>query len=216
MIIYVITNLQNNKQYVGQTIASLEKRWQRHCWKSTSKNSMPICQAIAKYKKENFKIEILSFCQSQQEMNERELHYTNTLNTWSPNGYNLRAGEGRGSMSIETRSKISAANIGQKRSTEVRQNISNAHKGKKLSQEQKDKISKANSGQNNPFYGKKHTQEELDKMSKTYTIISPSNEIMTIKNMAEHCRTYNLNEGNMNSMVKGNRKSCQGWRLFST
>lgn len=214
MIIYLITNLINKKQYVGQTTQSIEKRFQRHCWKSTSKNSMPICKAIEKYGKENFTIEKLCDCFSQKQLDQQELFYTNILNTWSPNGYNLRAGNGKGSMSEETKAKISAANTGRKRSIEARQNMSNAHRGKTLTPEQRKKISDANKGVNNAFYGKTHTQESIDKFSKTYTIISPDDEVMTIKNMAKHCRKYNLHEGNMNSMVKGNRKSCQGWRLY--
>lgn len=214
MIVYLITNLINSKQYVGQTTQSLEKRWRRHCWKSTSKNSMPICQAISKYGKENFTIQILIYCSSQRRLNEQELFYTNELKTWSPNGYNLRAGDGRGSMSLETKNKIAAANTGKKRSIKARQNMSNAHKGKTLSLEQRQKISNANKGSNNSFYGKHHTQESIDKFSKTYTIVSPEGEIMIVKNMAEHCRKYNLHKGNMNSMVKGNRPSCQGWALY--
>jgi group I intron endonuclease len=139
MLIYLITNLLNNKQYVGQTIQPLEKRWQRHCWKSTSKNSMPICKAIAKYGKENFKIEVLVLCNSYDELNEKELFYANELNTWSPNGYNLKAGDGKGSMSPETKAKIAAANTGMKRTPEARQNMSNAHKGKTLSEKQRKK-----------------------------------------------------------------------------
>lgn len=214
MLIYLITNLLNNKKYVGQTIQSIDKRWRRHCWKSTSKNSMPICKAISKYGKENFKIEIIASCSSQEDLNQKEIFFTNKLNTWSPNGYNLRAGDGKGSMSQETKEKISIANTGRKHSVETRQNMSNAHKGKTLSADRRKKISDANKGENNSFYGKKHTQENIDKFSKTYTIISPNGEIMTIKNMAEHCRKYNLNNGNMNSMAKGNRPSCQGWRLY--
>jgi group I intron endonuclease len=213
MLIYLITNKINGKQYVGQTIQSLEKRWQRHCWKSTSKNSMPICKAIAKYGKENFTIEKLCDCSSIAELNERELFYTNELKTWSPNGYNLKAGNGNGSMSQETKDKIAAANIGQKRSDKQRQNMSNAHKGKILPIEQRKKISDANKGENNAFYGKKHTQKELDKMSKTYIVISPSGEVINIKNMAEHCRKYGLNNKNMNAMVNGHRPSCQGWTI---
>jgi group I intron endonuclease len=177
---------------------------------------MPVCKAIAKYGKENFKIEILTHCSSQNELNEKELFYTNELNTWSPNGYNLKAGNGTGSMSPETRAKIAAANTGKKRTPEARQNMSNAHKGKKHTPEQRKKISDANKGSNNAFYGKHHTQESIDKFSKTYTLISPNGEVMTMKNMAEHCRKYNLNKGNMNSMAKGHRKSCQGWKLFTT
>jgi group I intron endonuclease len=216
MFIYLITNLINDKQYVGQTIQSLEKRWQRHCWKSTSKNSMPVCKAIVKYGKENFTIEKLCECISQEELDQQEILFANKLNTWSPNGYNLRAGNGKGSMSQETKNKIADANIGRKRTPETRQNMSNAHKGKKHTPEQRKKISDANKGSNNAFYGKHHTQESIDKFSKTYILISPNDEVMTIKNMAEHCRKYNLNEGNMNSMTKGHRKSCQGWKLFTS
>lgn len=215
MLIYLITNKINGKQYVGQTIGTIEKRFQRHCWKSTSKNSMPICKAIAKYGKENFTIKKICDCASIEELNEKELAHTDELNTWSPNGYNLKAGNGTGSMSQETKDKIAAANIGQKRSDEQRQNMSNAHKGKIIPIETRKKMSVAQSGTNNAMYGKKHTQESIDKFSKTYTIVSPSGEVMTIKNMAEHCRKHNLNKGNMNSMVKGNRPSCQGWKLFS-
>lgn len=214
MIIYLITNLINGKKYIGQTVRSLEERWKRHCWKSTAKNSMPICKAITKYGKEHFTIEIVAQCISQNELDEKELFYANALNTWSPNGYNLKAGKGKGSMSFATKIKIAKANTGKKRSVIARQNMSKAHLGKTLSVERKNKISAANKGKNNPFYGRTHSQETLDKISKTYTIVSPNGEIMTIKNMAEHCRQYNLNKGNMNSLVRGNRSSCQGWTLY--
>jgi hypothetical protein len=118
-------------------------------------------------------------------------------------------------MSDETKAKISMSNTGKKRSSEARQNMSNAHKGKIISEEQRKKISDANSGSNNHFYGKTHTQEELDKMSKTYTIISPDGEIMTITNMAEHCRKHNLNKKNMSSVINGKRLHHKGWKLFS-
>jgi len=32
--IYVITNLINQKQYVGKTSYSIEKRWKEHCYDS--------------------------------------------------------------------------------------------------------------------------------------------------------------------------------------
>ena len=175
---------------------------------------MPICHAIAKYGKENFTIEILMQCSSLTELNEMELFYTNQLNSWSPNGYNLKAGNGKGSMSSETKAKIALANTGKKRSIHARQKMSKSHIGKVLTMEQRKKISEATIGENNPFYGKKHTQETLDKISKTYIIVSPDNQIIIVKNMAEHCRKYNLHKGNMNSMIKGNRPSCQGWTLY--
>ena len=56
--IYLITNLINNKQYVGKTVYSLTHRFQGHCTNGTNKNCY-LHQAIQKYGKENFKIELL-------------------------------------------------------------------------------------------------------------------------------------------------------------
>ena len=63
-LIYIITNLINNKVYIGQTIQTLEKRWQGHCRKSCSKNEadMQIKRAIYKYGKENFTIKVIEEC----------------------------------------------------------------------------------------------------------------------------------------------------------
>lgn len=56
--IYKITNLVNEKVYIGQTIQTLKQRWWRHCCNSGS--TCPyLHNAILKYGKENFKIELL-------------------------------------------------------------------------------------------------------------------------------------------------------------
>ena len=45
--------------------------------------------AIKKYGKENFKKEILEFCDNKEEAYHLQIKYINEYNTLSPNGYNI-------------------------------------------------------------------------------------------------------------------------------
>ncbi len=60
--VYKITNLINQKSYVGSSIR-VEKRWREHCNTAFNKNSprynYPLYKAFRKYGLENFKFEIL-------------------------------------------------------------------------------------------------------------------------------------------------------------
>ena len=82
--IYKITNLINNKSYVGQSI-HIERRWQEHC-QPYSKSQIAL--AIKKYGKNNFHFEILEEC-SIEELNQKENFWIKKLNTITPNGYNI-------------------------------------------------------------------------------------------------------------------------------
>lgn len=88
--IYLITNLVNGKQYVGQT-NSFEGRWSRYL--SDAKRDAPrqlISKAIKKYGKENFEIEIL---ESQvDDYDEKEREWIKDLDTIAPKGYNVSYG----------------------------------------------------------------------------------------------------------------------------
>lgn len=53
-IIYKITNLVNNKVYIGQTERTLKERWGQHKY---SKGCKYLHNAILKYGAESFKIE---------------------------------------------------------------------------------------------------------------------------------------------------------------
>ena len=87
MIVYKITNLLNGKIYVGQTKKTLDKRFKEH-----SKAKTVIGAAIRKYGAENFKIEVIEFCQNFLELNEREIFWIEKLNCKVPNGYNVADG----------------------------------------------------------------------------------------------------------------------------
>lgn len=81
--IYKITNLYNNKVYIGQSV-HIERRWQEHC----CNHSSVISKAIRKYGKENFLFEIIEECNIDL-LNERENFWINYYNSYVPNGYNI-------------------------------------------------------------------------------------------------------------------------------
>lgn len=99
--IYSITNLQNNKLYVGKTSQSNPyDRWKQHLQLARNKDnisednsvhSMPIVRAISKYGADNFKFRVLEEC-TEESVNEREKHYIEKYNTADGVGYNCTYG----------------------------------------------------------------------------------------------------------------------------
>lgn len=211
MLIYLITNQLNGKQYVGQTVQSLEKRWKRHCWESTlNRNSMAITKAIALHGSENFSIEVLEECKNQVELNATEQKFIVQFNTLTPHGYNLTAGgNSKGYLSEETKRKISAANKNRQVSNSTKKKLSESHKGWVPSQSTREKWRKA-------FQGKKQNQaivkKRAVKLAKTYTLMSPEGIETTFTNMKEFCQQHKLSESKMNEVANGKRTQHKGWR----
>ena len=93
--IYCITNLINEKKYVGKTTYSVTKRFQEHCrdCKRERCEKRPLYDAMNKYGVENFVVEELLEC-SNEELNSYEIMYIDKLETFH-NGYNAtKGGEG--------------------------------------------------------------------------------------------------------------------------
>lgn len=109
MLIYLSTNKINGKKYVGYTTLTLESRIKTHIYKSRSKSQYFYLfkNALRKYGPESFSWEILEYCNSTEECCEKEKYYIKTLNTISPNGYNLTEGGNGGIQSNEVKEKIS-------------------------------------------------------------------------------------------------------------
>ncbi len=88
MWIYKITNIQNNKVYIGQTIRPIKDRFHRHI--NDAMNNIldtHFARAIRKYGKDSFIIEEIDTAKNQNELNEKEqywIRYYNSIN----NGYN--------------------------------------------------------------------------------------------------------------------------------
>jgi group I intron endonuclease len=88
--IYKITNLINNKCYVGMTKQSLKKRFQQH---SHLNDCRCLYAAINKYGKENFKIEsLMDEISTVEEACAWEVFCIEASNSLTPNGYNLLTG----------------------------------------------------------------------------------------------------------------------------
>ena len=111
--VYVITNLTNGKKYVGQTIQSVAKRFKQHATDNRSGRHMHA--SIKFYGEENFSIEEVVTCFDQKSLDICETLFIDTLNTFTPNGYNLcKGGANKGVVSSETRKKMANAKLGKK------------------------------------------------------------------------------------------------------
>lgn len=105
MYLYRITNIINNKKYIGIT-NNYKKRWSNHrC--GNSKN-MAIAKAIKKYGKENFFFEIIKKNLTLEEANQEEIKYIELEHTLIPNGYNIS--KGGGVIPIESSKHIGSSN----------------------------------------------------------------------------------------------------------
>lgn len=231
-IIYKIINDINYKVYVGQTCKTTEQRFARHCaeakWKNTKK--MPIILAIKKYGKEHFQIiaiEILTDCE-QPQVNEREVFWAKELNAFSPNGYNLKAGQGNGAWSEEIKKKISLGNKGKKRTQETieklrvshlgykvkdstKQKLSDFNRGKKLSAEHKKKIADSNTGRETTELAKEKMR--IKKIKFNYRITSPDGILYETNNLRQFCRDKGLNAGHMSSVATNNKLHYKQWKV---
>lgn len=144
MIIYKITNLVNNKIYIGQTIVSISERWTNHCYPKS--NCIALRNAISKYGKDNFKIEQIDQAQNQEELDRKEQEWISKLQSTNPTiGYNLLSGGSGGSKHSEaTKNKMSKSRIGKKMTKKTRDTLLKANSGRKMPEHVKEALRLAN------------------------------------------------------------------------
>ena len=85
--VYLVTNKLDGKKYVGQTTRTLEQRFAEH-----SKADTLLGKAIRTDGAENFSIEVLATCETQEELDEQERFFIAKLDCKFPNGYNTMNG----------------------------------------------------------------------------------------------------------------------------
>ena len=190
--IYKITNIVNNKCYIGQS-ANLINRIKKHIKtliSGTNRNEN-LQNAYNKYGTGNFTIEIIEEC-SKESLDEREIFWIDYYKSYDPQyGYNKTKGGtgGNGYIEVATqeyqqqiKDKISESNKGKNnplygmhcytngavikyiRDEEVHEYESNGwYKGVPNFVKEKERL--ANAGENNGFYGKKHSVETKQKLS---------------------------------------------------
>jgi group I intron endonuclease len=99
--IYKITNIVNNKCYIGETIQQPRRRWTSH--KSAIKRNggcRALKLAINKYGIENFKFEVLTVCLDKDRLAYEKI-YIKEYNSIVPNGYNILAGGQEGMLGFK-------------------------------------------------------------------------------------------------------------------
>jgi group I intron endonuclease len=170
--IYKITNIVNEKIYIGQRKRDYEKD------KKYFGSGKIIRQAIKKYGISNFKKELLEECISTEELNLREKYWIKELNSLSPIGYNISIGGHFGDTFTnnpnkeETREKQSKLKFGQTKENSDRvRKMSDTKKlqpgpnlNKKFTEEHIKNLSLSHLGKKNNL-GFKHTEETKAKMS---------------------------------------------------
>lgn len=141
--IYIITNILNNKVYIGQTLYP-KKRWITH--KTCKSSKLYIDRAIKKYGVNKFSFEILVNCQSQENANNMEIFFISKFDSCNKSyGYNIKYG---GKVSSgwhhtkETKYKISKSETGKIVSLETKSKMSSSQKTRIRSRNEFDKMSK--------------------------------------------------------------------------
>ena len=184
MLVYLVTNKINGRQYVGQTSKTLDARWADHINVRNRPSCSYLHNAILKYGSEQFEIETLIVVDTKAQMDVYEKVFIKALNTKAPNGYNLTEG-GDGVVGYvfteEQRRKVSEGQIGRKMSAKAKQKLLERNQGNKFSQgvrmpeEHRLKLIKINKGSkrspeilarmSESHKGLRHTEETRRKMS---------------------------------------------------
>ena len=162
--IYLITNLINQKKYVGITKKTIEERWKDHIDTAYKrKKKYAIHNAINKYGPENFSIVLLE----EHENAQQECYWIDHYKTFDE-GYNLtKGGDGTIGIVLTEDEKIERT----KRAKILHGGKKIGMYGRKHSEETKQKIRETHillnrTGQNNPLFGKTHSEESKQKMRK--------------------------------------------------
>ncbi|MEE9446589.1 MAG: GIY-YIG nuclease family protein [Arenicellales bacterium] len=94
-IIYLVTNLVTQFQYVGLTVQILVRRWKYHVAQAKAghiKNEKSLHTAIRKYGERNFTIEEIDRGTTKVDLESKERKWIEKLNTLIPNGHNISTG----------------------------------------------------------------------------------------------------------------------------
>ena len=155
--IYLITNLENKKQYVGITKFSITERFYQH-----TKRGFILTKAIKKYGEDKFSIELIEEVDTSGKAYELEQSYIKEYNSKVPYGYNITDG-GDGIFGWEATEEYRQ---------ECSERVKQLHKEKKVgmygkmhSDETKRKMSEASKGKSKPWLiGRKFSPETIEKL----------------------------------------------------
>lgn len=144
-IIYCYTNTITGKKYIGQTIHP-EQRKRNHLHEAIMKNSdYYFHRSIRKYGWDKFQYDILEEV-GRELLNERELHFIESLNTLWPHGYNQSLANALNETSIQKMAETKKKRFSQMTDDErkkLTQKLCESNKGKKRSEETRKRMSES-------------------------------------------------------------------------
>lgn len=219
MVIYLVKNLITEKLYVGQTKRSLDQRWLEHCRKKSG--CLLLKYAIQKYGSRNFEIKVLEQCSSIEEMNLKEEYYIKSLNTLSPNGYNLVSGGNSREFTEELREKFSLMNTGErngmfgkKHSEDTKSKIAHKAIGRAATEETRSKMSESKKGSDNSRFGKeisknqKKVLEHANRLRKKQVLCHQNNVLY--ESIKDASRDLGLSDTGIANVCNGKFKKLKG------
>lgn len=194
--VYKITNLINQKVYIGQSW-DIEKRWIQH---KRNKHNLHLNNAFQKYGIESFSFEVLvsflNFTETQALLDIAEIFYIRYYKT-TEKGYNKTFGGQGGKKTEETKRKIS----------EIK-------KGKKPSEETKEKLRKISLG-NKRALGYRHLKTTRIKMQKSHSkkifCVETNKVYSSIIKAAKELRVDN---SSISKVCRGKRKQVKDYRFI--
>ena len=191
MIVYLTTNLINNKKYIGKDVKNNPKYLG---------SGALLLEDIKKYGKENFKKEILEYCNDIQTLEERENYWINYFEAVKKDTfYNIRENV-----------KNWYSNADDIKKQYVKTKISISNKGKKLSNETKEKISKANK---NKIKGSYHTVESKTKIGLANKgRVHTNEEKIKISNNLKNKKRSDETKAKMSKSRKNHTMYTDEWR----
>lgn len=157
--IYKTTNKANNKIYVGQ------KKSEKFLGESYLGSGKILTQAVSKYGKNMFSVEMIDTADTLEELGEKERYWIKTLNSQDPSiGYNITPGGIHVPIEGENNGFY-----GKTHTDESKQKMSESHKKQPpMSQETRNKIGDANRGSHRTEETKKKMGDQ-QRGRKTYT-----------------------------------------------
>lgn len=213
--IYGIRNLINNKIYVGQSI-HIKTRWEQHrsALKHKNHENRHLQAAWNKYGKDNFVFEILEEC-LQQDLNERETYWKLKFD---PNTYNLGNTGCIGTVSDETRKKISeGVKIRNQSMTpeERKQKFGRSEPRGPYSEERKYRISQSLKGKPSYLRSEECKRKSSENSARKHTIMQFTLEGKFIKEwttIQEAADTLHIDQGNISATCTGRYNYYKGFR----
>jgi group I intron endonuclease len=174
-VIYLIENKINGKRYVGQTVTSVQKRFNSHKYASERGSMACLHRAIRRYGAMQFCITILDHAATHEDLNSKESEWITRYNCIAPNGYNITSGGSQPKWTDAQKERMSrilkARNF--HHSEEAKRAIGIGNLGNKRpdvalknkTPEMREKVSVALSGPAHPMRGKCHTETTKAKIS---------------------------------------------------